>query len=83
MTDIDHVFQALPAGARSERPLTVRDLAERYGVALRTVYGWNRDRTGPAYFKPGGKGSRCMYRLIDVEAWERTRLAAEQERVAS
>jgi predicted DNA-binding transcriptional regulator AlpA len=69
-----------PASA-VERHLTVPDLAARCGVTVRTVYEWNKHGTGPAYFKPGGVGSRCRYRLADVLAWESERLAA-QRRVA-
>jgi predicted DNA-binding transcriptional regulator AlpA len=56
-----------------DRHLTVRDLADRYGVSVWTIYGWNKTGTGPRYIKPGG--SLCRYRLADVVAWEKTRIA--------
>jgi excisionase family DNA binding protein len=51
--------------------LTPKDLAERMGVPVRTVYKWNTEGTGPEYF-PVGRHVR--YRLADVEKWERARL---------
>jgi predicted DNA-binding transcriptional regulator AlpA len=50
--------------------LSPEDLAGRYGVALQTVYGWNKSGGGPAYLKIGGL---VRYRLADVEAWEASR----------
>ncbi len=47
--------------------LTVEDLAEREGVAVQTIYGWNKSGAGPAYMRIGGF---VRYRLADVEAWE-------------
>jgi predicted DNA-binding transcriptional regulator AlpA len=63
----------------SEKHLTVKELAEREGVAIQTVYGWNRDRVGPAYMKPGGRV--CRYKLADVIKWEKSQVA-ERGRVA-
>jgi predicted DNA-binding transcriptional regulator AlpA len=51
--------------------LSPEDLADRYDVALQTVYGWNKSGSGPAYLKIGGL---VRYRVADVEAWERSRL---------
>jgi len=63
-----------------EKHLTVRDLAEREGVAIQTVYGWNRDRRGPRYMKPGGRDVR--YRLANVLAWEKAQLVEPRRGVA-
>ena len=54
-----------------EKHLSTEDLAEREGVALETVYSWNKTGKGPAYLKIG---KLCRYRLADVLAWEKTRL---------
>jgi predicted DNA-binding transcriptional regulator AlpA len=61
-----------------EKHLSPEDLAEREGVPLETVYGWNKKRTGPAFMKIG---RHCRYRLADVIAWEKSRLV-ERGRVA-
>jgi predicted site-specific integrase-resolvase len=53
--------------------LTTKELAEREGVALVTVYKWNDRGTGPRYTSTRG---RISYDLADVIAWE-----AEQIRV--
>jgi len=53
-----------------EKHLSPAELAERYGVPLETVYGWNRTRTGPQFMKIG---RHVRYRLADVVAWEKSR----------
>ncbi len=53
-----------------EKHLGPEDLAEREGVPLMTVYGWNKTRTGPRYMKIG---RHVRYRLADVIAWEDSR----------
>jgi predicted DNA-binding transcriptional regulator AlpA len=60
------------------RHLTVEDLAGRLGVPIKTIYDWNVKGTGPRYLKIG---IYCRYRLSDVLAWEKTRIA-ERGRVA-
>jgi predicted DNA-binding transcriptional regulator AlpA len=54
-----------------DKHLTPEDLAEREGVPLETVYGWNKTGKGPRYMKIG---RHCRYRLADVIAWEKTRI---------
>jgi hypothetical protein len=39
--------------APEDKHLSPEDLAEREGVPLMTVYGWNKTRTGPRYMKIG------------------------------
>ena len=60
------------------RHLTVQDLAERLAVPVKTIYKWNADGTGPKYLRVG---IHCRYRMSDVLAWERSRVA-ERGRVA-
>lgn len=60
------------------RHLTVKELAERLQVPPQTIYDWNMRGVGPRYLKVG---IYCRYRLSDVLAWERTRVA-ERGRVA-
>ncbi|GLZ13673.1 hypothetical protein Acsp04_39080 [Actinomadura sp. NBRC 104425] len=55
-----------------ETYLTPKDLAERYGVPLKTVYAWNSGGAGPRYMKIG---RHVRYRLADVIAWENERYA--------
>jgi len=56
-----------PAAAEAEAHLTIEQLAEREGVAVQTVYGWNSKGGGPRYIKVG---KRVRYRMSDVLAWE-------------
>lgn len=56
-----------------EKHLSPEDLAEREGVPLETVYGWNKKRTGPPFMRIG---RHCRYRLADVIAWEASRTIA-------
>jgi predicted DNA-binding transcriptional regulator AlpA len=64
----------------ADQHLTVQQLAAREGVAVQTVYGWNKTRTGPRYMKIGGRLVR--YRLEDVIKWERTQQADPRRGVA-
>ncbi|RSN71339.1 DNA-binding protein [Actinomadura sp. WAC 06369] len=59
----------------NEKHLSVADLAEREGVAIDTVYGWNRRGEGPRYMKIGRS---CRYRIEDVLKWEETRLVDKE-----
>jgi predicted DNA-binding transcriptional regulator AlpA len=59
-----------------ERHLTVADLAEREGVDVLTVYGWNRTGRGPTYLR---LGRYVRYRLSDVIAWEDSRAVKRAE----
>jgi predicted DNA-binding transcriptional regulator AlpA len=63
----------------SEKHLTIQDLAEREGVPVATVYGWNRDRKGPRYMKIG---RHARYALADVLAWEQSRRVPDRRGVA-
>lgn len=59
--------------------LSPAELAAREGVSLAAVYSWNYTGTGPAYFRTGGNAGHVRYRLEDVLAWERQRLAKRQQ----
>lgn len=54
----------------STRHLSPVELADRESVPLETVYGWNKQRTGPRFMKIG---RHVRYRLADVVAWENSR----------
>lgn len=55
----------------ADKHLRPEDLAEREGVPLATVYGWNSRGEGPRYLRVG---RHVRYRLADVLAWEESRL---------
>jgi predicted DNA-binding transcriptional regulator AlpA len=52
------------------RHLSPAELAKRYDLPVETIYGWNKQRTGPRYLKVG---RHVRYRLADVIAWEDSR----------
>ncbi|GJE46130.1 DNA-binding protein [Methylobacterium soli] len=54
--------------------LTPKELSERWSgsICVRTLANWRTMGNGPRYTKMGG---RVVYRLTDVEEWERTRSA--------
>ena len=58
----------LPA---SVRHLVQSELAERWRVSPRTLERWRSDGTGPAWLQLNG---RVVYRIEDVEGFERLRL---------
>lgn len=47
--------------------LTRAELAQRWGMSVRTLENWARSGTGPEYRR---FGHRAMYRLEDVTAHE-------------
>lgn len=48
-------------------------LAERWAISPRTLEQWRWRGVGPRYLKLGG---RVLYRMVDVEAYEESRLHA-------
>jgi hypothetical protein len=46
-------------------------LAERWSISPRTLQRWRQTGQGPAFLKLGG---RVVYRVVDVEAYERNNL---------
>jgi predicted DNA-binding transcriptional regulator AlpA len=62
-----------PGVKPTTRHLSPAELAEREGVPLETVYGWNKTRTGPRFMKVG---RHVRYRLADVIKWEDSRTIA-------
>lgn len=63
-----------------ERHLTPKDLAERLGVPIQTLYKWNSAGTGPRYMSIG---RHVRYRLADVVAWENEQYAPGSGRNAA
>lgn len=61
------------AQAQPAKHLTTEELAERMGVSVRTVQGWRARNYGPP-FLPGRGRASALYRVADVEAWEKSRL---------
>jgi predicted DNA-binding transcriptional regulator AlpA len=55
-----------------DRWLSRQELADRYGVPVKTPAEWASKGTGPPYAK---FGRHVRYRLSDVIDWESTRFA--------
>lgn len=51
--------------------LTEKDLAARWGIKVDTMRRRRRNGNVPRYLQPGGPGTVILYKLRDVEAWER------------
>lgn len=64
--------------AQQETYLSPADLAGRYDVPIETVYGWNKQRTGPQYMRIG---RHVRYRLSDVVDWEKSRTVNTSRRL--
>lgn len=58
----------------AEKHLTVKDLAERLGVPVQTIYEWN-SKGYPVCPHRLKLGRHVRYKLADVEAWERQHYA--------
>lgn len=55
--------------------LTSKDLAARLRVRVDTINHWRVKGVGPVWIKLGnGRGCRVVYRLEDIEAWERLQI---------
>ena len=59
-----------------DKHLTPEDLAEREGVPVQTVYGWNSKAAGPRFMKIG---RHVRYRLADVIEWENGRYVGKPD----
>jgi predicted DNA-binding transcriptional regulator AlpA len=57
-----------------DRWISRRELADRYGLPVKTPAEWASKGTGPPYAK---FGRHVRYRLSDVIAWEAKQLAAD------
>jgi Helix-turn-helix domain len=60
-------------GQRSR--LTQADLAQRWRLSERTLEKWRSTKRGPPFVKVG---SRVIYRIEDVEAYEAAQLRGER-----
>ena len=55
--------------------LTTQQLADRWGISPQTLENWRSQGKGPKYVKLGAGGSSpVVYRLADVEKYERKNL---------
>lgn len=62
-----------PTSSAPDQFLTPQQVADRYHVALKTVYKWNTNGRGPRLVRIGGS---VRYRLSDLVAWETTQESA-------
>jgi excisionase family DNA binding protein len=59
--------------------ITRQELADRYGVPVKTPAEWASKGTGPRYAK---FGRHVRYRLSDVIDWERQQFAHDKRHTA-
>ena len=87
MADSDHIQPQPPAtgaaadGNEADRPvrhLTQAELARRWRKSKRTLERWRLRGVGPAHLQIGG----VLYRLVDIEEFERTQLRQKAARRA-
>jgi hypothetical protein len=62
----------------ADRWISRQELAERYGVPVKTPAEWASKGTGPCYAK---FGRYVRYRLGDVIDWEQARLADQKRKL--
>lgn len=51
--------------------LTEQELADRWGIKVDTMRRRRRRENAPKHMQPGGPGTVILYKVRDVEAWER------------
>jgi hypothetical protein len=56
--------------------LTTAELADRWKMAKITLQNWRQKRKGPSYIK---MGRQVLYRVADVEAYERDNISVVGE----
>ena len=61
-----------PTSPGEVRHLNQKQLARRWGMSHRTLERWRCQNQGPAWLKVGG---RVLYRIEDIEQYERAKLA--------
>lgn len=61
-----------PTSPGGVRHLNQKQLARRWGMSHRTLERWRWQNQGPAWLKVGG---RVLYRIEDIEQYERAKLA--------
>ena len=55
--------------------LTTEELADRLRRSPGTIANWRSKGQGPRFLRPsGGKRGRILYRLEDIDEWERSSL---------
>lgn len=68
----------------NRKPLEVINtsgLAERWGLSTGTLENWRGRRKGPPYIKLGtGRGARVVYKMADIENYERHMKIPTRER---
>jgi hypothetical protein len=58
-----------------DRWISRQDLADRYGLPVKTPAEWASKGTGPRYAK---FGRHVRYRMSDVMSWERAQLTEDK-----
>lgn len=60
--------------------LTTEQLAARWSMSPHTLENWRSQGRGPKYIKLGdGKSCNVVYRLRDVEKWEKSHEGGNHE----
>lgn len=63
---------------KKEKYLTTNELAARWGYSVRHICRMRADNRGPNYLmmkrSESKYGNRILYRLSDVEDWEKSRI---------
>ncbi len=54
----------------NDQYIGAEDVAEQFGVPLKTVYQWNHAGNGPPHYRIG---RHVRYRVSEVEAWAESR----------
>lgn len=58
--------------------ITTEELAKRWGVSPVTIRNQRSKGEGPPYFKPFGPNGKALYKVEDVDAYEKSRTVGKR-----
>lgn len=62
-----------------DQMISTEELAQRWRMHPKTLSNWRVQGRGPVYVKLGGRNATVLYRLADIEAYERAGLRSPQK----
>lgn len=61
----------IPSALKGHRLLDTEQLGIRWACSIRTLQNWRWQKKGPKFFHLMKRGNPVVYRLVDIEEWEK------------